>query len=159
MSTPHTGPTEPNWAGPAEPNVAGATPPAAGQPLGDGTPAPGSSAGQPEQLTDGSAPQEDREPGWVTRNTTLLITLLLAVIVAGCAVIGVGVYRHNQNEADKDTEAAFRASVAAQGASVDTVECHGDTCSAIVGGQAYSVLVQEDAKGKQHFGVAAFNGR
>ncbi|MEU2348074.1 hypothetical protein [Modestobacter sp. NPDC049651] len=151
MSTDNPGPTEPNWAGPSEPNVAGHAPGAA------------PATGPTEQLTDGSpdgpAADEQREPGWVTRNTTLLITLLLAVIVAGCAVIGVGVYRHNQNEADKDTEAAFRTNVSAQGATVETVECNGDTCRAVIGGQAYSVLVQEDAKGKKHFGVAAFNGR
>jgi len=155
MSTDNTGSTEPNWAGPAEPNVAGPTPPA-------GFPAPGTatgSTGSTEQLTDGSAPEEPREPGWISRNTTLLISLLLAVIVAGCAIIGVGVYRHNQNQTDHQNEAAFRASVTTQGASVETVECSGDTCRAIVGGQAYSVLVQKDAKGKKHFGVAAFNGR
>jgi hypothetical protein len=157
MSTENTGSTEPNWAGPAEPNVTGPTP-AGATPTG-GLPAQGAVPGSTEQLTDGSAPEEPREPGWVSRNTTLLITLLLAVIVAGCAVIGVGVYRHNQNQTDSDNEAAFRANVAAQNATVETVECHGDTCSAVIGGQAYSVLVQEDAKGKKHFGVAAYNGR
>ena len=152
MSTENTGPTELNWAGPTEPNVAGPTPPGGfSEPVG--------ATGSTEQLTDGSAPEEPREPGWVSRNTSLLIALLLAVIVAGCAIIGVGVFRHNQNETNSDNEAAFRASVAAQNAQVETVDCHGNTCAAIVGGQAYSVLVQEDAKGKKHFGVAAFNGR
>jgi hypothetical protein len=48
--------------------------------------------------------------------------------------------------------------VAAQGATLETVECEGDTCAAVINGQAYTVLVQKDAKGKQHFGVSAYAG-
>jgi hypothetical protein len=48
--------------------------------------------------------------------------------------------------------------VTAQGAKVDTIQCDGDTCAAIIGNQAYTVLVQKDAKGRQHFGVSAYVG-
>ena len=96
------------------------------------------------------------EPGWVTRHTTLLTTLMVAVIVAALAVAGLFWYRNSQDEANEDTEAAFSESVTEQGATVETVECDGDTCSAVIGGQAYTVLVQEDSKGEQHFGVTAY---
>jgi hypothetical protein len=54
------------------------------------------------------------------------------------------------------TAAAF--AVTAQGAKVHTIQCDGDTCAAIIGNQAYTVLVQKDAKGRQHFGVSAYVG-
>ncbi|GAB3358932.1 hypothetical protein [Modestobacter lapidis] len=101
---------------------------------------------------------EDAEPGWITRHTTLLITLLTAVIVAAVAVTGLVYFRAAQDDRNADTEAAFAETVAAQGAALETVECDGDTCAAIVGGQAYTVLVQEDENGEQHFGVSAYVG-
>ena len=106
----------------------------------------------------GPAPEEEREPGWITRHTTLLTTVLVAVIVAALAVTGLVLYRDAREDRNTETEAAFAASVEAQGATLETVECDGDTCAAVVGGQAYTVLVQEDADGEQHFGVSAFVG-
>jgi hypothetical protein len=106
----------------------------------------------------GPEPAEDDEPGWITRHTTLLITLLVAVIVAAVALTGLTYYRDARSDRNGETEAAFARTVATQGATLETVECDGDTCSAVVAGQAYTVLVQEDADGKQHFGVTAFVG-
>ena len=102
--------------------------------------------------------QEEREPGFVSRHTTTLITLMVAVIVAAAAIAGVALYRHNQDQANTATEAAFAQMLAGQGAAPETVECSGDTCSAVIQGQAYTVLVQEDANGEQHFGVTNFIG-
>jgi hypothetical protein len=108
--------------------------------------------------TDDATPVEEREPGWVTRHTRLLTALLVAVIVAAVAIAGLTLYRSTIDGRNADTEAAFVQSVSAQGATVETVECHGDTCAAVIGGQAYTVLVQKDAAGKQHFGVSAYAG-
>ncbi len=106
----------------------------------------------------GPVPAEERGPGWITRNTTLLTTLLVAVIVAAVAITGLVYLRDARDDRDAATEAAFAETVAAQGATLETVECDGDTCSAVVAGQAYTVLVQEDEDGEQHFGVTAFVG-
>ena len=57
-----------------------------------------------------------------------------------------------------DTEAAFAENVASQGAEVETIECDGGTCAAVINGQAYTVLVQEDEDGEQHFGISAYSG-
>jgi len=105
-----------------------------------------------------TGPAGDGEPGWLTRHTTLLTTVLVAVIVAALAVTGLVLYRDARSDRNAGTEAAFAASVEAQGATLETVECDGDTCAAVVGGQAFTVLVQEDADGEQHFGVSAFVG-
>lgn len=114
--------------------------------------------GSPAPLADGPAPTGDAEPGFVTRHTSTLIGVMVGVIVAALAIIGVGLYRHHLDSRDSDTEDAFRTTVSAQGATLETVECHGDTCAAVINGQAYTVLVQEDDKGKQHFGVSAYTG-
>jgi hypothetical protein len=100
----------------------------------------------------------EAEPGFLTRHTTTLITLMVAVIVAAVAIAGVTIYKHNVDQKNSDTEAAFAKTVSAQGATLETIECHGDTCAAVIQGQAYTVLVQEDAQGKQHFGVSAYAG-
>jgi uncharacterized protein HemX len=100
----------------------------------------------------------EAEPGFITRHTTTLITVMVAVIVAAVAIAGVTIYKHNVDQKNSDTEAAFTKTVSAQGATLETIECHGDTCAAVIQGQAYTVLVQEDAKGKQHFGVSAYAG-
>ncbi|MCW2697987.1 MAG: uncharacterized protein JWR62_3072 [Modestobacter sp.] len=121
---------------------------------------PGASAGQPGTDGDpaGPVPAEEGEPGWITRHTTLLTTVLVAVIVAALAITGLVYYRDARDDRNAATEAAFAESVAAQGATLETVECDGGTCSAVVAGQAYTVLVQEDEAGDQHFGVTAFVG-
>ena len=114
---------------------------------------PGSDDGRPV-----AGPADDGEPGWVTRHSTLLTTALVAVIVAALAITGLVLYRDARADRDADTEAAFARTVEAQGATLETVECDGGTCAAVVSGQAYTVLVQEDADGEQHFGVSAYVG-
>ena len=102
--------------------------------------------------------EDEHTPGFITRHTTTLITLMVAVIVAAAAIAGLVLYKHNVDEANADTEAAFSENVASQGAEVETIECDGDTCAAVINGQAYTVLVQEDDKGDQHFGISAYSG-
>jgi hypothetical protein len=158
--------TDPTAPGTPEPTPAAApATPLADLPAPTGpavTPAGGASSapltGAPDEITDGSAPHGG-EPGWVTRHTSTLIGVMIGVIVAAVAIIGVGLYRHHQDSDNRDTEAAFTKNVAAQGATLETVQCHGDTCAAIINNQAYTVLVQKDAKGRQHFGVSAYTGR
>ena len=134
---------------------------------GSTTAGPGTTTSEPELMSshpgggDGqpvAGPADDREPGWITRHSTLLTTALVAVIVAALAITGLVLYRDARDDRDAETEAAFATTVEAQGASLETVECDGDTCAAVVGGQAYTVLVQEDADGEQHFGVSPFVG-
>jgi hypothetical protein len=105
-----------------------------------------------------TTPEAEKAPGWVARHTTLLTTVMIAVIVAALAVAGLTYYRHTLDERNDDTEAAFVAMVTEQGATVETVECDGDTCAAVISGQAYTVLVQDDEDGEQHFGVSAYAG-
>ena len=100
----------------------------------------------------------ETEPGFVARHTTTLITVMVAVIVAAAAIAGVALYKNNADEANADTEAAFAENVASQGAEVETIECDGGTCAAVINGQAYTVLVQEDEDGEQHFGISAYSG-
>ena len=142
-STDNTPPVEPTTP------VAGSTAPATGSTTVETHPGSG---------TEQAPTTTPAEPGWVTRHTTLLTTLMVAVIVAALAVAGLFWYRNGQDDDNADTEAAFSKSVTEQGATVETVECDGDTCSAVIGGQAYTVLVQEDSKGEQHFGVTPYIG-
>jgi len=100
----------------------------------------------------------EAEPGFIARHTTTLITVMVAVIVAAAAIAGVALYKNNADEANADTEAAFAETVASQGAEVETIECDGGTCAAVINGQAYTVLVQEDEDGEQHFGISAYSG-
>jgi hypothetical protein len=147
-----------------------ATPTAAGTP-GSTTEGPATTTGpgapEPELITsqsgtdpepDGPVPAEEAEPGWLTRHTTLLTTVLVAVIVAAVAITGLVYFRDARDDRNAETEAAFSETVAAQGATLETVECDGDTCAAVVSGQAYTVLVQEDGNGEQHFGVTPYVG-
>jgi negative regulator of sigma E activity len=101
----------------------------------------------------------ESEPGFIARHTTTLITLMVAVIVAAVAIAGVVLYKNKVDGDNADTAAAFTTYIKGQGASVDSVECQGGTCAAIIQGQAYTVLVQKDANGKQHFGVSAYAGK
>jgi len=144
MSTDGSTPTDPQTS---SPQPAGATV------LELGTPAPSVSEG-----TFGNVPETDTEPGWVARHTATLITLMVAVIVAAVAIAGVMLYKDSVNDDNAATEAAFAKTVQQQGATLETVECDGDTCAAVINGQAYTVLVQEDAQGKRHFGVSAYAG-
>ena len=145
MSTPGTNPTDPTSVAPTTTQTfepAGAT------------------TTEPTSTSEGTLAnvEETDAPGFVTRHTTTLITLMVAVIVAAAAIAGVVLYRHAVDSRNADTEAAFAKTVAGQGATLETVECSGDTCAAVINGQAYTVLVQEDAQGKQHFGVSAYAG-
>ena len=128
------------------------------QPAGATTFEPGTPAPSVSEGTFGNVPETDPEPGWVARHTATLITLMVAVIVAAVAIAGVMLYKDRIDDRNSDTEAAVAQNVASQGASVETVECDGDTCAAVINGQAYTVLVQEDAQGKRHFGVSAYAG-
>ncbi|TFV44846.1 hypothetical protein [Blastococcus sp. TF02A-35] len=98
------------------------------------------------------------EPARPAPNRGPLVALLIAVVVAALAVGGLFFYREALEDRDADTEAAVSKMVADQGAAVTTIECDGDTCAAIIGGSAYTVLVQEDDKGEQHFGVVPYAG-
>ena len=109
-------------------------------------------------IGDGSPAGEEPEPGWIARHTATLIAVMVAVAVAAAAITGVVLYRHNVDQANADTEAAFRQMVSGQGATLETVECDGGTCAAVINGAAYTVLVQEDEDGQQHFGVTDFVG-
>jgi hypothetical protein len=129
------------------------TPAVEPQPAAETTPATSTSEG-----TLANVEATESEPGFIARHTSTLITLMVAVIVAAIAIAGVVLYKDKVDDANADTAAAFSSYIKNQGASVDTVECQGDTCSAIIQGQAYTVLVQEDSKGDQHFGVSAFAG-
>ncbi|MGY2081971.1 hypothetical protein [Modestobacter sp. SYSU DS0657] len=142
-STPETTPGQPGATA-----AGAATAPAAGQPTDPDT----TGAADP-------ATGDEGEPGWVSRHTSTLIALMVAVIVVAVAITGLVLWRDRMADRNAETEAAFRQSVASQGAQVSTVECNGDICSAIIGGSAYTVLVQEDEQGVQQFGVAAFSGR
>lgn len=121
------------------------------------TPAPADAPG-PAYFPEGAAPVAEPEPGFFARHSAAITAVMTAVIVAALAIVGLWLYRNNVNDDNAKTEAAFAQSVVEQGAKVDTVECDGDTCAAIIGGQAYTVLVQEDENGKQHFGVSAYAG-
>jgi hypothetical protein len=170
-----TNPTDTNAVVPAQtfsPEPAVATPVEAGTPatsvtedaFGTAQETTGETTGEttaePTSTSEGTlgTVEESPEPGFIARHTTTLITLMVAVIVAAAAIAGVVLYRNHLDKANADTATAFAASVAQQGATLETVECHGDTCAAVINGQAYTVLVQEDGKGKQHFGVSAYSG-
>lgn len=92
------------------------------------------------------------------RHSGMITAVMTAVIVAAVAIAGVWLWRDRVDGANAKTEAAFSKSVEKQGASLDTVQCDGGTCEAIIQGQAYSVLVQKDKNGKQYFGVSAYAG-
>ncbi|WP_138732067.1 hypothetical protein [Modestobacter excelsi] len=149
MSTDGTTPTDPNTVAPQtfSPQPTGATT------VEPGTPAPSVSEG-----TLGNVQETDTEPGWIARHTATLIALMVAVIVAAVAIAGVMLWKDRIDDRNSDTEAAVAQNVATQGATVETVQCDGDRCAAVINGQAYTVLVQKDAHGKRHFGVSAYAG-
>jgi len=133
------------------------TPPTAGASAA-GTDPTGAPAVSSSEGTLADVEPTDTGQGFVGRHTNTLIALMVAVIVAALAIAGVAVYRHHVAEQNSATEAAFSTTVEEQGATLETIECSGDTCAAIIQGQAYTVLVQEDGKGEQHFGVVAYTG-
>jgi uncharacterized protein HemX len=106
-----------------------------------------------------ATPETPAAPAKAPRDRGLVLAVLVAVVVAALAIGGLFFYRQAIDQRNADTEAAFARSVTDQGAEVDTVECDGDTCAAIIQGSAYTVLVQEDGSGEQHFGVVPGVGR
>jgi hypothetical protein len=161
-----THPTEPGSTGPLPHDpAAGAT--SVGAPASYGTDTQTTTQGT---IGDGTTPHGTTphgtdpdgtvagEPGWVARNTNALIAALLVVIVAALAIAAVVLYRNQRDDANADTEAAVTQFLSGQDLQVETIDCSGDTCAVIVGGQAATVLVQEDDKGDQHFGVSAYSG-
>ena len=112
-----------------------------------GTPSPG------EQISSGSEGES-----WFGRHYALLVAAAVAIVVAAVAIAGLAYYRGELDDRNSANETAFVSSVEDQGATVETVECNGDTCAAVIGGQAYTVLVQEDEDGEKHFGVSAYAG-
>ncbi|CCG04406.1 hypothetical protein [Blastococcus saxobsidens] len=98
------------------------------------------------------------DPGWAQRNSGLLIAAMVAVVVAAIAIAGLILWRGGIDDDNAATEAAVVEAIAGQGGEVETVECDGDTCAAIIGGQAYTVLVQVDEDGERHFGFGAYVG-
>jgi hypothetical protein len=138
MSTDPNG-TYPTGATPAEPVVPAAT-------------EPGAPVGTDDELS------SDEDTSFFARHSGLITAVMTAVIVVAVAITGVFLWRNHVDDQNTKTEAAFSKSVEKQGASVDTVECDGGHCEAIIQGQAYSVLVQKDENGKQHFGVANYAG-
>ncbi len=104
------------------------------------------------------SPTEDSEPGWFDRNATLVISVSVAVIAVAAALVTLFFYRESLEKDKGDTEAAVREFVEKQGGEVESVQCDERSCAAIVGGTAYTVLVQEDEDGEQHFGITAYVG-
>jgi hypothetical protein len=156
MSTDPTG-TTPPAATPAQPVMppapaGGVVPPAAGDPAAAPT-------ATTEEFSSGHGPEaEEERESFFGRHSGLLVALMVAILVVAGAIAGLSYYRGQAADDNAATEAAFRASVQERGATVETVECDGDTCSAVIGGSAYTVLVQEDENGEQHFGVATYTG-
>ncbi|WP_040339817.1 hypothetical protein [Candidatus Blastococcus massiliensis] len=139
---------------------AGTAPSAPGTPSTPSTP----TAAQPTPAAPQAAwpevagePQE-REPGWFDRNSAAVIAVSVAVIAVVAALVAVFFWRESVDEQNRDTEAAVVDFVEEQGGEVEVVECDGDTCSAVVSGQALTVLVLEDEDGDQHFGITSYVG-
>ena len=148
MSTDPTGSTPPA-ATPAEP----VTPAAPAEPAT----APAATTDEVFSSGDGTGAEEEHE-SFFGRHAGLLVSLMAAIVVVAAAVAGLTYYRGQAADDNAATAQAFRQSVQERGAQVETVECDGDTCAAVIGGSAYTVLVQEDEDGEQHFGVATFTG-
>ena len=148
-----------------DPNPAGSSASGAGEPgTGDAVVPPVLPAATP---TDGvgygvvpGAPGSGPggEPGWATRHRGALVAVLVAVVVAAIAIAGLILWRGAIDEENRATEALVIAAVTERGGQVQSVECDGDTCAAIVGGQAYTVLVQDGDAGERHVGMAAYVG-
>jgi hypothetical protein len=140
---------------PTSPGEPSATDAAAGAPAG-AEPAPGTAAGSTpvgDEIGSGSEGES-----WFGRHYALLVAAAVAIVVAAVAIAGLAYYRGEVDDRNSANETAFAASVEEQGATIETVECDGDTCAAVIGGQAYTVLVQEDKNGERHFGVSAYAG-
>ncbi|SDF07126.1 hypothetical protein SAMN05660662_0977 [Blastococcus aurantiacus] len=115
----------------------------------------GSSAPAGDPLPDSD---NESEPGWFERNATLVISVSVAVIAVAAALVTLFFYRESVDEQNADTEDAVTDFIEEQGQEVESVRCDEGSCSAIVEGAAYSVLVHEDEDGDRTFGVSAYAG-
>lgn len=115
----------------------------------------GSSTTAGDQFPDAD---NESEPGWFERNATLVISVSVAVIAAAAALVTLFFYRESVDDRNADTEAAVSDFIEEQGQEVESVQCDEGSCSAIVEGAAYSVLVHEDGDGDQTFGIANYSG-
>lgn len=132
--------------------------PAATQPVPGDPGAPyfgGSSAPAGDQFPDAD---NESEPGWFERNATLVISVSVAVIAVAAALVTLFFYRESVDGQNADTEDAVTDFIEEQGQEVESVECDEGSCSAIVAGAAYSVLVHEDEDGDRTFGIANYSG-
>lgn len=138
------------------------TAPTAAPPMGTAATAVAPTGIEPTTTEPGDAVQgveeQQREPGWFDRNSAAVIAVSVALIAVVAALVALFFYRESVEKENTDTEAAVTAFVEEQGGEVETVECDGDTCDAIVSGSAYTVLVQDDEDGKQRFGITAYTG-
>lgn len=82
----------------------------------------------------------------------------MAIIAVAAALVSLFFYRESVADGNADTEAAVRDFIDDKGGEVESVQCDGGSCSAIVDGAAYTVLVHEDEDGEQTFGVATYSG-
>ena len=76
----------------------------------------------------------------------------------GVLLVTLFFWRESVDESNSDTESAVSDFVEEQGGSVESVQCAEGSCTAIVDGAAYTVLVHEDEDGDQTFGVSAYAG-
>lgn len=104
-----------------------------------------------------TGPENESEPGWFERNATLVISVSVAVIAVAAALVTLFFYRESVDERNADTEDAVAGYIEEQGQEVQSVRCDEGSCSAIVEGAAYSVLVHEDDDGDQTFGIATYS--
>jgi hypothetical protein len=102
--------------------------------------------------------ENESEPGWFERNATLVISVSVAVIAVAAALVTLFFYKESVDERNADTEDAVTDYIEEQGQEVESVQCDAGSCSAIVEGAAYSVLVHEDEDGDQTFGIANYSG-
>jgi hypothetical protein len=115
----------------------------------------GSSTPAGDPLSDS---ENEAEPGWFERNATLVISVSVAVIAVAAALVTLFFYRESIDDENADTEDAVTEFIEEQGQEVQSVQCDEGTCSAIVEGAAYTVLVHEDEDGDQTFGIANYSG-
>ena len=134
----------------APPAVTQTAPGDPGAPYFGGSPAPDG-----DLLPDS---EDESEPGWFERNATLVISVSVAVIAVAAALVTLFFYRESVEEQNADTEDAVTDFIEEQGQEVESVRCDEGSCSAIVEGAAYSVLVHEDEDGDQTFGIANYAG-
>jgi hypothetical protein len=132
------------------PTAAQTVPGDPGAPYFGGADAPG---GEPF-----TGPENESEPGWFERNATLVISVSVAVIAVAAALVTLFFYRESVDDQNADTEDAVTEFIEEQGQEVESVQCDAGSCSAIVEGAAYSVLVHEDEDGDRTFGVATYSG-